>query len=163
MGFPNRTARDQLGPTLQDQYPVQNPRTQVGAASFNTTFWQMAGMNLVVPRTALLASWNGSAFDVTHQAEAWNPDAAQAHPVLARGGTGNYTYTFAGSYLDENGVAQPTVLLAARISDRKVLSAFADRLEPRAWIDGSDPLVVQIRLWDTSGTLVDQPFWLEVF
>ncbi len=83
--------------------------------------------------------------------------------MLARAGTGNYTYTFAATYNDENGVAQAISLIGTRLTDRKVLTVFGDRLEPRAWIDGGNPLRIQIRMWDASGTLVDQPFWLEVF
>lgn len=164
-GYPVRLTRAALGPTLEDAYPVVNPKQQVGAAARNAYFWNIAGANLIVARSALIASWNSgsSAFDVAHQAEAWNPDGQQARPALTRIGAGNYTYLFAASYNDENGVGQAIALIAARLSDRKVLTAFSDRIEPRAWIDVSNPLLVQLRLWDSSGTLVDVPFWLEVF
>lgn len=164
-GFPTRLTRAVLGPKHEDEYPVENPKTQIGAATYDAVFWNVSGMNLIVPRAALLASWNsgGSVFDIHHQAEAWNPDGAQGHPALARAGAGNYTYQFASTYMDEDAIARAITLFGARLTDRKVLTAFSDRLEARAWVDSIDPLKIQLRLWDTGGTLVDAPFWLEVF
>jgi len=163
--FPTRITRASLGPKLEDAAPIRNPKQQVGKVTLNALFWAASGMSLVVPRATVIASWNtgGAVFDVSIQAEAWNPDGTQARPVLARTAAGSYTYTFASSYVDENEIAVPTVLLAARVHDQKALAAFADRIEARAWKDATNPLRVQIRLWDTAGTLVDAPFWLEVF
>ncbi len=163
LGFPRRFTRDQLGPTLRNNYPVENPESDIGAESFNADFHQVAGMNLVVPRAALVASWNGSSFDILHQAEAWNPRHAQAHPVLARSGTGAYTYTFAPTYKDEDGVDVPTVLVAARAFELAGTAVFANRVEAHAWIDAGDPLVVHVQLWRSgTGAAEDHRFWLEV-
>jgi hypothetical protein len=162
-GFPTRVTRDALGPKLEDAYPVEHPTQEVGARTFNADFWQVAGMNLIVPRAVLIASWNGSAFDLHHQAEAWNPNGQQGRPTLARVGAGDYTYEFASTYADEDGTQQTLTLVAARVNDCKVLANFAARLESRAWLDGSNPLLVHVKLWDTGGSGADARFWLEVF
>lgn len=163
-GFPSRFNRGHLGPKFRNANPVENPESQIGDAQFNAAFWQTAGMNLIVPRVALIAQYVGSSFVVAAQEEAWNPDLSQAHPVLARASAGVYSYTFAASYLDEDGVAQPTVLRAPRLSCHKVLAAFADRVDAHAFIDAGNPLVLQLRLWlSASGTAVDEPFWLETY
>ena len=163
-GFPSRFLRSLLGPKFVNTNPAENPETDVGAQQFNAAFHQVAGMNLVVPRVALIASYSGGGFVYSHQAEAWNPENAQAHPVLARSAAGVYTYTFASTYKDEDGTDVATVILAPRVSCHRDLSGgFANRIEARSWKDGSNPLIIQIRLWDTGGTGVDHPFWLESF
>lgn len=163
-GFPTRFLRSLLGPAFVDSNPVENPESDIGARQFNAAFHQAAGMNLIVPRCALIAVYSGGSFQVSHQAEAWNPENQQAHPALARTAAGSYTYTFASTYKDEEGVDVATVLLTARVTCHRDLSGgFANRISAAAWIDGSNPLRVQVRLWDQSGTGVDHPFWLEVF
>jgi hypothetical protein len=162
MGFPTRFVRSVLGPLLRDLYPPENTETDIGARTFNTVFWQVAGMNLVSPRASLVASWNGSAFTYTHQHEAWNAENAQAHPQLTRQSTGRYRYTFAASYLDENGSAIATVLGPPRITPHSPVSAWASQLYPYAWIDPGSPLVVEISIWNFAGAATDAPFWLEV-
>lgn len=163
-GFPTRILRAVLGPAFRDTRPVENPETDIGAKQFNAAFHQVAGMNLIVPRVAFIAVYSGGSFQVTHQAEAWNPNNVQAHPAAARAAAGSYTYTFASTYKDEEGVDVPTVLGPPRVTCHRDLSGgFANRIAAHAWIDGSDPLKIQIRLWDTGGTGVDHPFWLEVF
>jgi hypothetical protein len=161
MGFPTRILRSALGPKFLDTAPVENPETDIGARQFNLAFHQVAGLNLVAPRVSLVAHYTGGQFVIQHQQEAWNTEGAQARPVLARSAAGVYTYTFASSYLDEDGVSVATVLRAPRISCHKVLTAFADRIDPLSWVDGGSPLVLQIRLWNQSGAGVDEPFWLE--
>lgn len=161
-GFPLRFLRSALGPELIDSAPVENPETDIGARQFNLAFWQMAGANLIVPRATVVARWDGSAFVIAHQAEAWNTEGAQAHPLLERQEEGSYTYTFAANYLDENGAAIATVLGPPRVSCHRALADFSERVITAAWIDPGDPLVVQVRLWDADGIGVDHPFWLEV-
>lgn len=162
--FPSRFLRSLLGPKFFNAFPVENPENQVGDKQFNAAFHAVAGMNLIVSRAALIATYSGGSFQIAHQAEAWNPEAAQAHPSLARTSAGVYTYTFAASYLDEDGVAVPTVLAAARVSSHYAPQAtYPNRIESRAWVDESNPLIIQVRMWNTSGVPVDLPFWLEVF
>lgn len=163
-GFPTRFLRSVLGPKFVNTNPVENPEGDIGDAQFNAAFHQVAGMNLVVPRVALIAFYTGAVQTIVHQAEAWNPENAQAHPALARTGAGAYTYTFAATYKDENGSDVATVVMAPRVSCHRDLSGgFANRITAHAWKDAGNPLMIQIRLWDTGGTGVDHPFWLESF
>lgn len=161
-GFPNRVTRDDFGPDHQDAFPVEHPELQRPASEIDLLLWQATGAQLMVSRAQLEANWNGTSFDILYQQEAWNPKATVAHPTLTRVGTGVYTYEFLTSYPDGAGNSVSTVIRQCHFEVRKVLSAFADRLIQRAWIDPADPLVVQMRIWDSSGTLVDAPFWLGV-
>ena len=164
MSYPNRATRAALGPHFKNAHPVEHPETDAGEETLNPLCDQVAGLNqVVVARAALVANWNGADFDKATQTEAWNPDGNQAHPVLARAGAGVYSYTFAGTYLNSAGVAVPIALVAPRVSSHKVLTAFSERIDAYAFIDvATNPLVVQIRLWDATGTPEDAPFWLEV-
>jgi hypothetical protein len=162
MGFPTRFIRSFLGPLLRDINPPDTPETDIGARTFNTLFWQTAGMNLVVPRASLVANWNVSAFLISHQHEAWNAENAQPHPGLTRQSTGRYRYTFASSYLDEDGTAIATALGPPRISPHSTVAAWSNQIYPYAWIDPGSPLVVEISIWNFAGAATDAPFWLEV-
>lgn len=164
--FPTRITRSQLGPQLRDVYPVENPETDIGHDSFNAAFDQIAGCNVIVPRAALVASWNGSAFDILHQAEAWNTDANQPRPTLARSATGRYTYLFAASYLDSEGNAITTALPACRAEPFRVpvdeANPYASRISRLVWKDPANPLNIKLAFFDSAGTAIDVPFWLEV-
>lgn len=162
MGFPTRFLRSLLGPTIENAYPVENPKIHIGEQTWNPLFWQVAGMNLIAPRSSLVASWNGSAFTISHQHEAWNAENEQAHPQLTRQSTGRYRYTFAASYLDEKGNAVTTVLGPPRITPHSAVAAWSSQLYPYAWIDPGSPLVVEISVWNFAGAATDAPFWLEV-
>lgn len=166
MSFPNRTTRSQLGPRFRDVYPVENPETDLGAGQLNEALDQIAGMNVIVPRVSLAASWGGSAFNIEHQAEAWNSDEAQLHPVLARISAGRYTYTFVATYVDGDGNVVATVLGPPRIAPTAApatdATPFADGLRARAWRDPGNPLAIKIAIATDALALVDAPFWLEV-
>jgi hypothetical protein len=164
-GFPSRLLRSIFGPkVLVNTNPVENPNSDLGAEAFMPLFHQVAGMNLLAPRAVLLGFYTGAVLTIQHQAEAWSPDNDQVHPTPARSAAGVYTYTFASTYKDENGADIATVLLAARVSCHRDLSGgFANRISAHAWKDATNPLQINVRLWDTAGTGVDHPFWLEVF
>lgn len=161
-GFPTRFNRQTLGPTLRDQgFPI-NPESDIPAAKFNAAFWQLAGLNLVCGRAIIAAEWNGSSFDITYQQEAWNPKGTQTRPALARGGTGDYTLTFASTYNDETDTAVSMVLGPPRAGLLTTVTSYANRREIFTWIDPAAPLVVEVRIFDSGGTARDEPFWLEV-
>ena len=162
LSYPKRITRAALGPKFRDNYPVENPETDIGAAAFNAVFSTAAGLAVVAPRWSLVALYSGG-WQIRHQAEAWNPDGAQGHPVLARASQGNYSYTLAASYLDEDGVAVPAELIAVRISPMNDgAGVFGARVSAVAWIDPINPLRVQIRTrLEVDGTSSDVPFWLE--
>jgi len=162
-GFPTRITRTAIGPDLEDRYPVTDPNKEIGAKDFNLVFWQLCGLNLTSwQRAVVAASWNGSAFDYLYQEEAWNSKRTQSHPSLARSAAGVYTYTFASTYKDEEGADISTGLRIPRASLMAEVTAYANRREIFAWIPAGTPLVVQIRIFDSSGTGQDEPFVLEV-
>jgi hypothetical protein len=158
--FPKRLTRSALGPKLVDNYPVENPTNELGAGTFNPDFWAVSGMAGIIARASLVASWNGTTFDILHRREAWNPDDDQAHPVLARTSAGVYTYTFPATALDEDGNAVNIILTGARCSSE--VAHANGRIRAYAWPNSGSPLVVDIKLEDSAGTARDAKFWLEV-
>lgn len=156
IGFPRRLVRSALGPKFQNTRAVENPNSEFGDAQLNALLWNSAGMGLVIYRADLVAAWNGSAFVIDHQAEAWNPENDQAHPLLTRVGTGVYRYTFAATYLDEDGIAQPVGLKKCGVR------AMADTTHAFAFFTTSANLVVEVHLQNAIGAEVDAKFWLMV-
>lgn len=163
-GFPRRVSRDTFGPELANIYPVENPESDIPASSFNAAFHQLAGLNAAhASRAIVVAEWSGSAMSVSYQAEAWNSNGDQAHPVVARTGIGVYTVTFASSYLDEEGTSISTQLLYAEAIAIGAVTAWANRKRAFAWVDTGSPLVVNVTTWDeASGVAADVKFKLEV-
>ena len=165
LAFPKRLLRSSFGPKLINNYPVENPSGEVGDMAFNAAFSAIAGMSQVAPRACCVALYTGGVFAVSYQAEAWNAEGDQARPVLARSGAGLYSYTFAASYLDEDGIAVPTDIEAARISCPSDSSGAA-LAEGFAWLNPSNPLQVLMRVGTrtTAGAFTngDVRFWLEV-
>lgn len=161
MSFPVRILRSIFGPTFQDTRPVEHPETEFGADKMELLLWQLGGMNQTAARATLAAAWVTSAFQVFHQGQAWNPKGAQANPVLARTSAGVYTWTFAATYPDLDGVQVSPNIGAVRITCHKILANFGDRIEAHAWRDASNAGLVHIRLWSTAGAPVDEPFWIE--
>jgi hypothetical protein len=164
-GFPSRVSRDTFGPTLRNAWAVENPEIHIPAEAFNTAFHQLAGMNVAHPvRAIVVAEYDGvSAMTVSYRAEAWNSKGDQVHPVVARTGAGVYTVTFAASYLNELGASVPTSLLYAKAQSLEKVAAWSDKREAHAWIDVTNPLIVNVTTWDpASGTAADAKFLLEV-
>jgi len=164
-GFPLRVSRDTFGPTLRDLYPVENPESDISAQAFNLLFHQVGGLNVSnVTRAVVVAEYDGvSTMRVAYQAEAWNPNGEQAHPVVARTGTGVYTVTFASSYLDESGASVTTQLPWARAMSLAAVATYAARREAYAWVDTTNPLVVNVTTWNpATGLAADAKFLLEV-
>ncbi len=161
-GFPTRLTRQLFGPRFRDARPVEDSETECGEGTLNPLIWQVAGMNLVAPRVSLVAHYTGSSFLISHRSEAWNPEEKLTRPTLARSAAGVYTYTFAANYPDESGVQVDTYLGAARVTAQKAVTAYANRVDGYAWRDGTNPLVINIALYNSAGAGVDEPFWLEV-
>lgn len=163
-GFPRRVSRDTFGPTLVDVYAAENPEADIPAKAFNTLFHQVGGLNVSsITRAVVVAEWTGTAMGVAYQSEAWNPNGDQAHPVVARTSMGLYTVTFASSYLDETGASISTQLLLARATFMGQVSTWASRRVAYAWVDTSNPLIVNVSMWNPgTGGLADAKFLLEV-
>jgi hypothetical protein len=169
IAFPKRILRSGLGPKIVNTYPVENPSTDIGAETWNPSFAALAGLNLVASRALFVGKWAGSGqnFTIAEQEEAWNDDHDQSHPTIARTSTGLYSYTFASSYLDEDGVAVSTVLTAARATAGYTAFSGTTVNEAFAWIDPANPLNVLVQtatrtLSTGVSALADLPFWLEV-
>ena len=166
-GFPAFPLRGDFGPEMRNLYPVENPEIDYGADQINLANWQLAGTGLMVCRAILIAEWDGSAFTVLRQDETWNPRRDQSPPVLARVGTGDYTYTVAGSYPDKDGVSVPVTVFGARAT---ILSFGAPGLSdlPLAVANVSANVVsVVLGTVDAGGAgafaVADYRFLLEVF
>lgn len=158
LSFPLRFIRSALGPlTLRDNYPVENPETDIGAKTFLATFAAVAGMNQTAARAQLVAVWNGAAFNIAFQAEAWNPEGNLPRPTLSRTSAGIYTYVFASTYADEDGTPRAVGLTGARCSSE--VNHANGRIRAYAWPTG---FTVDIKLEDSAGTARDAAFWLEV-
>lgn len=154
MTFPIRILRSSLGPALQNLRPIRSPKYELGAERINDLEHTAIGCGLVVCRAYAIARYTGT-WGIYDRAEAWNTDGSQTRPSLAQVGVGNYTWTFAESYLDGSGVAQTLLLIGARATAEHETTVYANRIESRAWVDRSNPRLVQMRFWDASGTLTD--------
>jgi len=158
-GFPVRVLRSFLGPKLQDHRPVENPRIESGAKRLNLLEHVAIGSGLIVPRASLVAVWNDtlSTFQILHQEEAWNVDHKQSHPTLVRAQAGIYSYTFASTYQDEDGVTRDFEPIAARVYPAQT------GIRSECIITGN---VVEVFLFQQPTpedvTFVDCRFWLEV-
>jgi hypothetical protein len=161
-GFPLRSLLQNFGPKLRDARPIENPEIETGQRRLNLLESTITGVNLISPRASVVARYDPSpaAFIIYHQEEAWNARHAQAHPVLERQVTGLYTYTFASSYLTEDGESVPISVVAARAN---VFGAGGINSGTKAWCQVTSPTVVTISISDDSNAGVDARFWLEVF
>jgi len=105
-GFPNRIARSSFGPTLEDKWPVVNPKHDIGASSFNLLFHQVGGMNAVTARGLLFVDVDSGTGSITtmFQGIAWDPDGTLPKIVWDRSAAGIYSWSLPqSSYADESG------------------------------------------------------------
>ncbi|MFA5053366.1 MAG: hypothetical protein WC565_04870 [Parcubacteria group bacterium] len=105
-GFPNRIARSSLGPTLEDKWPVVDPKHDIGASSLNLLFHQVGGMNLISARGLLFVDVNSGTGVVTtlYQGIAWDPDGLLPKITWTRSAAGIYSWSLPqSSYADEAG------------------------------------------------------------
>jgi hypothetical protein len=110
-GFPGRPSRNEFGPTYEDEFPVENPKRELGQEVMNLNMWQLAGAGLVSPKVVITATVSGSTVTVTNQLLAWDPKQLLSNIAIAYNSTGNYTPTFASTYPDEKGNAVATGLI----------------------------------------------------
>lgn len=125
MGFPNRVARSSFGPTLEDKWPVVNPKHDVGEATLNLTFWQVAGMNAVSARGLIYVSVNEGAGTATtdYQGFAWDPDGGMPKIVWTRTSAGVYTFSLPETqYEDERGNLTTVELVGGQVIPQHLYS-----------------------------------------
>lgn len=166
-GFPLRHLLSFFGPKLRDARPIENPVLETGQHRLNLTESIAAASSLLLPRVSLIAEWNATfgKFTVFHQEEAWNAKHELPHPTLERLADGYYTYTFASSYPDNDGIQVPTVIYAARLTVIQEVNSggAAPTYKHGTELSGSTGLSVQFFIKDESSALIDRRFWLEVF
>lgn len=110
-GFPNRPTRSALGPTREDERPVQNAKRELSAADMNLNFQQVTGMGLVVARVAIGVDSLGTPVTPNfYQGLAWDPQQTLPDIVVTRNGVGDYTAVFQATYPDETGTQIATAL-----------------------------------------------------
>ena len=100
-GFPNRPARIDFGPEMQNKRAPTNSETDLNADQMNLTFWQTAGAGRVLPMAVIL--FDGVAPAITFQALAFDPRGELSLLAFVKDATGDYTFTFATTYKDESG------------------------------------------------------------
>lgn len=166
-GFPLRCLRSAFGSILRDARPVEHPELECSATRINLNEHVTAAASLLLPRVSLCAEWIAatSSFQIYHQEEAWNVNHEQAHPTLARSTDGAYSYTFAATYLDADGVAVATNIFAARCTAIQSTNSGGGLpvLKSGTELSSASPLVVQFFTYDVAGTSPeDHRFWLEV-
>jgi hypothetical protein len=125
-GFPTRANRTAFGPTLTEYKPVTDPTREIGAATFNLDFWQLAGVGRVAPRAVLRCTVAGGVVTTADQLLAWDANAGLSPIVWTYHGVGAYEFAFAAQYHDERGINVALVLTAASASQVPTKSATRD-------------------------------------
>lgn len=164
-GYPLLITRDAFGPTLEEWAPVRNPRREIGQATFNLAWWQLAALSQLCPISWIHVSATGSRIA---SAEGWNPNGLIGlTPARARTSTGIFTVTYQGTYADEPtaanpaGVMRPFAPMRARATVQGVFGGADRDLIAVPSING---LVVTVKVTVAStNVLADAAFILEVW
>ena len=106
-GYPNIPARVAYGPQMRNKFEPRIADTDLAADSVNLTFWQIAGAARVLPMALIL--FDGVTPQILSQALAFDPKQELGDIAFVDNGVGDYTFTFAGTYLNQNGAATPFV------------------------------------------------------
>jgi hypothetical protein len=112
-GFPGRASRLAFGPVMRLLAKIRNPETQLSAEQLNLVFWQVAGMNGLVPRALRVCTITGGVLSKGRRWLSWDPNGTLADTVfdVSRVGTGNYTWTLnASEFPDKDGVLTQVAL-----------------------------------------------------
>lgn len=156
-GFPNRPIRATLGPALEDEFPVTNPKKEQGADVFTLGWWQVAGAGLVVPRAVLFVDVvAATSATTTSQMLAWDVDQSLALLGWTYVGLGNFDITFASQYVDQTDTLRTLTLLGGFAS----VTDTVDELDHRARVIVTAPNTATVRVFDaaTLGTGIDRDF-----
>jgi hypothetical protein len=101
-GFPGVLRRLGFGPIRKNRSKIKKPDEEVSAEQINLLFWQVAGMNGLVPKAFFVT--DGAT--VTRKWLAWDPDGLLPNSAITIGhpGVGQYTFAFGSNqYADANG------------------------------------------------------------
>ena len=147
-GFPARPNRDAFGPTLEDEAPVENPKREIGADTFNLSWWQVAGLGKVVPKAWLKCTVAGAAITTNSQGLAFDPEGALGVLTWVYVGVGSYTIEFASQYADEDGTLINLSLVAGSAHPMGTASEFGV-------VDLTSGYQAAVRFFDDTGAPVD--------
>lgn len=154
-GFPNRPARIVFGPQMKNKRPPVIAETDLNANQMNLDFWQVAGAGRVVAMAVIL--FDGVTPAIISQALAFDPRQELEDIAFVKNATGDYTFTFASTYKDEQG---NDVSFAPRFSMAQFQGGTpGDKATPFD-PSGQDVLV---RVRNAAEALIDGTFMLQVW
>jgi len=103
-GFPTRTNRSAFGPELENVREVSDPQREIGAATYNLGWWNLAGMSRTCPLATFRCTVSGGVITVGSQSIAFDPNAALSNLTFTYESVGRYSFAFASQYPDQRGV-----------------------------------------------------------
>ena len=107
MGWPSRSNRDAYGPTMEEEYPVVNPKRELSAATINLAWWQLAGLGRIAPKVLIKGEVAAGVVTNVYQGLSFDPQGALPSLPFVYEGRGVYSFAFDEEYPDENGVDRP--------------------------------------------------------
>lgn len=118
-GFPTRPVRDAFGPEPVNAYPVRDPNKELdGETVGRLMLHQLSGVGQTVDLADLV--FVGATQVINYRSEAWNPKrqtiAPYAPPGISRTSAGLYVVTYASTYPDHKGDAQPTIFRGGTVT-----------------------------------------------
>ena len=156
-GYPDLPTRDSFGPTRESVRPVQNPERELGAAEMNLAFWQVAGAGRTLPQAVFIYDPNATpGNELSYQALAFDPKQLLPSINPTVNGTGDFTWTFDTTYLNEQGVARPFTPKAAMA----MVQGGAAQVKAGVTLNGQ---TVQVETQDGASVAVDVAFILLVW
>lgn len=157
-GFPRRANRAAFGPTYEEARPVTDPTKEVGKATFNLLFWQVAGISLVVPRAVLTGTVSGGVVTTVTQGLAWDPNGGISKISFTYEAAGRYSFAFSQNYNDQNGNSRSLDLIGGKAAAMNTDSLFHAVVKLTSAYGG------EVRIFNSAGTLADPPaFILELW
>ncbi len=157
-GYPNQISRDAFGPTLENEFPIANPKREVGQEALNLDFWQSAGMNKTAPYVVIYATVAGAVVTVQKQGLAFDPNDAVPDITIAYDGVGDYSFAFDATYPDLNGTATVLTLFGGTVFPQIAGSGTIGNVLLTSGIAGG----IEIRTASTDA-LVDADFILVLY
>lgn len=106
-GYPNKFTRSAF-PTMENVGKIRNPNRDVDAAWLNLMFWQLAGINGLVPRGFQLCTIAAGVLTKGRKWLAWDPNGALSASAfdVVRTGSGVFTWSLSSSsFADKDGVS----------------------------------------------------------
>jgi len=156
-GFPNVPNRSAFGPTYENKRKVQDANKELGADVINLLMWQIAGASRVVAQATLI--YDPVTDKITYQALAFDPKNELPSIAVVKNGVGDYTFTFAATYLNQQGTATPFLPRMARASVQQT-AVYLANLAATTFLNNLD---VQVQVRDAAATLIDRPVLLLVW